>query len=112
MEEKRFGAKNSLLNELRLFQLMLKKKRKMSFNVTIGGTAGRRQTTILVVGNEVTIDGLPHVILKNQAIDRGSKISLILHGVMEMDVTFETLALKDNFWSKMYVCMLKQPIHF
>jgi hypothetical protein len=61
MEAKRFDVKTSLLNELRLFQLMLKKKRKMNYNDTI----------IFVMGQEVTLDCLTYHILKNQYKDRG-----------------------------------------
>ena len=104
MEEKRFGVKTSLLNELRLFQLLLMKKRKMNYNVTVEGPLGRRQATIFVQNNEVTIYGHTYIILRNQAIDRGSKISLIIHELFEMDLFFETGALKDYFWSRMYVC--------
>jgi hypothetical protein len=42
MEAKRFGVKTSLLKELRLFQLMLKKRRKIIFNVVIEGTGEQR----------------------------------------------------------------------
>jgi hypothetical protein len=92
MEAKRFDVKTSLLNELRLFQLMLKKKRKMNYNDTI----------IFVMGQEVTLDCLTYHILKNQYKDRGlEKNSLIIHyGVMELNVKFESTQLEEAFYAQ------------
>jgi hypothetical protein len=102
MEAKRFDVKTSLLNELRLFQLMLKKKRKMNYNVTIDGPVGKRDTIIFVMGQEVTLDCLTYHILKNQYKDRGlEKNSLIIHyGVMELNVKFESTQLEEAFYAQ------------
>jgi hypothetical protein len=102
MEAKRFGVKTSLLKELRLFQLTLKKKRKLYYNVEVETFAGKRDTVIFVTEQQVTLDDYSFYILKNQYRNRGSqKISLTLFGVMEMDVTFESTKLKKSFYQQM-----------
>jgi hypothetical protein len=97
MEAKRFGVKTSLLKELRLFHLTLKKKRKMYYNVVVEGVAGKSDTVIFVI-EQVTLDNYSFYILKNPD---SQKISLTLFGVMEMDVSFESTQLKESFYQQM-----------
>jgi hypothetical protein len=65
MEAKRFGVKTSLLKELKLFQLMLKKRRKIIFKVVIEGSAGRRETHIITGEQRIVLDDHSFYIQRN-----------------------------------------------
>jgi hypothetical protein len=70
MEQKRFGVKISLLNELRLFQSALLKRRKMFYHVDLTGYDGTLVRMRLTTGeNPVFIPGFSPFIIIPHLVD-------------------------------------------
>jgi hypothetical protein len=68
----------------------------------VEGVAGKSDTVIFFIEQQVTLDDYTFYVLKNQYRNRDSqKISLTLFGVMKMDVTFESTELKESFYQQM-----------
>ncbi|XP_044257300.1 uncharacterized protein LOC123006685 [Tribolium madens] len=101
MEQKRFGVKISLLNELRLFQSMLKKK-KMFYIVDLTSNAGTQSHVRIYTEENIVTIPLPgfalFAVIRQDYRDRGLlMISLVLGGLCEITIKFESEEEKRAF---------------
>jgi hypothetical protein len=106
MEQKRFGVKISLLNELRIFQSMLKKKRRMFYIVDLTSNAGTQTQVQIYTGeNVVSIPPFASFSVRRQDyVDRSSlSVSLVVGGLCEITVKFESEEEKRAFKRDMLV---------
>jgi hypothetical protein len=106
MEQKRFGVKISLLNELRIFQSMLKKKRRMFYTVDLTSNAGTQTQVQVYTGeNVVSIPPFaPFSVRRQDYVDRSSlSVSLVVGGLCEITVKFESEEEKRAFKRDMLV---------
>jgi hypothetical protein len=105
MEKTRYGVKTSLLEELKSFQLRLKKRRRMIFNITIlGNNMPSLQTTLMTGEDRVSITNMtfPSVVRREDYIDQGGReITLILHGVLVLNIQFDSFEHKIRFQQEM-----------
>jgi hypothetical protein len=105
MEKTRYGVKTSLLEELKSFQLRLKKRRRMTFNITIlGNNMPSLQTTLMTGEDRVSITNMtfPSVVRREDYIDQGGReITLILHGVLVLNIQFDSFEHKIRFQQEM-----------
>jgi hypothetical protein len=61
MEKTRYGVKTSILEELKSFQLELKKHRKMLFEVTMTGNVGPPVQRTLMTGRVELLSSILHI---------------------------------------------------
>jgi hypothetical protein len=95
MEQGRFGVKISFLNELRLFQSMLKKKRKMCYIVDLTSNAGTQSQVRIYTGENIVTIPLPgfapFAVRRQGHRDKGLlMISLVVGGLCEITIKFES----------------------
>jgi hypothetical protein len=102
MEEKHFGVQKSLLKELKSFQLTLKKKRKIYFDVQLG-CAGFIETRIYTGEGRVIIQGFdPFHVFRQSYRDEGpAQISIIYMGIIPITIKFESREQKEMFHREM-----------
>ncbi|KAJ3650113.1 hypothetical protein Zmor_021821 [Zophobas morio] len=101
MKEKVFGVRKSILKELKLFQLALKRKRRMIFNVELRGVGSDEFTLIQVMTQDgrVGIPGIEPFHVRRAAYTEEGQREVILTylQVLQCRIRFESEEEKYMF---------------
>ncbi|CAH1380314.1 unnamed protein product [Tenebrio molitor] len=104
MEKTRYGVKTSILEELKSFQLELKKRRRMLFEVTVTGNVGPPVSRTLMTGEgraSIVNVTYPCLVRREDYSDQSeTEITLIIHKIMKLKVKFQSSAHKRRFKSE------------
>jgi hypothetical protein len=100
MEKTRYGVKTSILEELKSFQLELKKHRKMLFEVTMTGNVGPPVQRTLMTGEgraSILNFTYPFVVGREDYSEIGElEISLIIDQSIQYNIKFQYSAIGHN----------------